>query len=58
MAGGGESLGSGSGKTKRGQIKEEVQERIGFRIDMTPMVDITFLLLTFLCSLLQWQHHK
>lgn len=47
MSGGGESLGSGSGKTKRGKSKRKSKKRIGFRIDMTPMVDITFLLLTF-----------
>ncbi|MCE5305969.1 biopolymer transporter ExbD [bacterium] len=47
MSGGGESLGSGSGKAKRGKSKRKSKKRIGFRIDMTPMVDITFLLLTF-----------
>ncbi len=47
MAGGGESLGSGGGKTKRGSSKRKAKKRIGFRIDMTPLVDITFLLLTF-----------
>lgn len=47
MAGGGESLGSGGSKTKRGSSKRKGKKRIGFRIDMTPLVDITFLLLTF-----------
>lgn len=47
MAGGGESLGSGGSKTKRGSSKRKAKKRIGFRIDMTPLVDITFLLLTF-----------
>lgn len=47
MAGGGEALGSGGHKTKRGSSKRKAKKRIGFRIDMTPLVDITFLLLTF-----------
>lgn len=47
MAGGGEALGSGGGKPKRGKSKRKAKKRIGFRIDMTPLVDITFLLLTF-----------
>jgi len=47
MAGGGEALGSGAQKTKRGKSKRKAKKRIGFRIDMTPLVDITFLLLTF-----------
>jgi biopolymer transport protein ExbD len=46
MSGGGESLGGG-GKTKRGSSKRKTKKRVGFRIDMTPLVDITFLLLTF-----------
>ena len=46
MSGGAEALGSG-GRTKRGKSKRKSKKRIGFRIDMTPMVDITFLLLTF-----------
>lgn len=49
MAGGGE-LGGG-GRQKRGKhSKRKTKKRVGFRIDMTPLVDITFLLLTFLCS--------
>lgn len=48
MSGGGETLGSGgSQKGKRGKSKRKPKKRVGFRIDMTPMVDITFLLLTF-----------
>lgn len=46
MAGGGE-LGGG-GRPKRGKhSKRKAKKRVGFRIDMTPLVDITFLLLTF-----------
>lgn len=47
MAGGGGSLGGGS-KVKRGSnSKRKAKKRAGFHIDMTPLVDITFLLLTF-----------
>ena len=47
MAGGGEALGGG-GKPKRGKSgKRKAKKRVGFRLDMTPLVDITFLLLTF-----------
>ena len=47
MAGGGESLGGGP-KQKRGKSgKRKGKKRVGFRLDMTPLVDITFLLLTF-----------
>lgn len=46
MAGGGGSLG-GVGKAKRGKSKRKKKARMGFHIDMTPLVDITFLLLTF-----------
>lgn len=46
MAGGG-SLGGG-GKSKRGKSSNrKAKKRVGFFIDMTPLVDITFLLLTF-----------
>lgn len=46
MAGGG-SLGGG-GKVKRGKSsKRKKMKRVGFHLDMTPLVDITFLLLTF-----------
>jgi len=45
MSGGG-SLGGG-GKGKRGSGKRKSKHRKGFHIDMTPLVDITFLLLTF-----------
>jgi len=47
MAGGGEALGGG-GKQRRGKGgKRKAKKRVGFRLDMTPLVDITFLLLTF-----------
>jgi biopolymer transport protein ExbD len=46
MSGGGDALSTG-GKPKRGSSKRKVKKRVGFRIDMTPLVDITFLLLTF-----------
>lgn len=46
MAGGG-SLGGGGGKPKRGSTKRKKSKRVGFVLDMTPLVDITFLLLTF-----------
>ncbi len=46
MAGGG-SLGAGGGKPKRGSSKRKKSKRVGFTLDMTPLVDITFLLLTF-----------
>lgn len=46
MAGGG-SLGGGH-KPKRGKSsKRKAKKRVGFVLDMTPLVDITFLLLTF-----------
>lgn len=46
MAGGG-SLGPAD-KVKRGKhSKRKKKKRIGFHLDMTPLVDITFLLLTF-----------
>lgn len=46
MAGGG-SLGGG-GRAKRGKAsKRKAKKRVGFHLDMTPLVDITFLLLTF-----------
>ena len=46
MAGSG-SIGAGGGKPKRGSSKRKKSKRIGFALDMTPLVDITFLLLTF-----------
>lgn len=47
MAGGGEGLGGGP-KQRRGKAgKRKAKKRLGFRLDMTPLVDITFLLLTF-----------
>lgn len=46
MSGGG-ALGGGP-KIKRGKnSKRKPKKRLGFHVDMTPMVDITFLLLTF-----------
>ncbi|MFP4370146.1 MAG: ExbD/TolR family protein [Candidatus Kapaibacterium sp.] len=45
MAGGGQ-LGGGE-KPKRGKSTRKKKKRVGFHIDMTPLVDITFLLLTF-----------
>ncbi|MBM2816785.1 MAG: Biopolymer transport protein ExbD/TolR [Ignavibacteria bacterium] len=46
MAGGGGGL--TLERSKRGkQSKRKKKHRIGFRLDMTPLVDITFLLLTF-----------
>ncbi|MCX6146559.1 MAG: biopolymer transporter ExbD [Candidatus Kapabacteria bacterium] len=46
MSGGGAL--SGGGKTKRGKVgKRKKIKRVGFHLDMTPLVDITFLLLTF-----------
>lgn len=46
MAGGG-ALGGGA-KPKRGKhSKRKKKKRVGFVLDMTPLVDITFLLLTF-----------
>lgn len=46
MAGGGGSL--GVERQKRGKAsKRKKKKRVGFHLDMTPLVDITFLLLTF-----------
>lgn len=47
MAGGG-SLG-GKERVKRGSLatKKKKKKRVGFHMDMTPLVDIAFLLLTF-----------
>ncbi len=48
MAGGG-SLGGDRGHQKRGSLatKRKKKKRVGFVLDMTPLVDIAFLLLTF-----------
>ncbi len=46
MAGGGE-LGGGQKQRRGKQGKRKAKKRLGFRLDMTPLVDITFLLLTF-----------
>jgi biopolymer transport protein ExbD len=47
MAGGGGAL-EVPERVKRGKIvRRKKKKRIGFRIDLTPLVDITFLLLTF-----------
>ncbi len=46
MAGGGGAL--GAERSKRGKAsKRKKMKRVGFHLDMTPLVDITFLLLTF-----------
>lgn len=46
MAGGGGAL--GHERVKRGKhSKRKKKKRVGFVLDMTPLVDITFLLLTF-----------
>ena len=46
MAGGGGGL--THERAKRGKhSKRKKKKRIGFHLDMTPLVDITFLLLTF-----------
>jgi len=46
MAGGG-SLGGGGSKKRGKSSKRKPKKRVGFVLDMTPLVDITFLLLTF-----------
>lgn len=46
MAGGGQ-LGGDSGRQQRGKPNRKKKKRLGFHLDMTPLVDITFLLLTF-----------
>lgn len=46
MAGGGE-LGGGKSERRGKKGKRKAKKRLGFRLDMTPLVDITFLLLTF-----------
>lgn len=48
MAGGGQ-LGGDRGQQKRGSFapKRKSKKRVGFVLDMTPLVDIAFLLLTF-----------
>jgi biopolymer transport protein ExbD len=38
-------LGGGGGRKKKGGVKKP--KRIGFALDMTPLVDVAFLLLTF-----------
>jgi len=45
MAGGGDFAPTG-GRAKKGK-KRKASKRLGIRMDMTPMVDIAFLLLTF-----------
>ena len=47
MAGGGEGLGAPQRDRRGSQSKRKKKKRIGFKLDMTPLVDITFLLLTF-----------
>lgn len=46
MAGGG-SLGGGARQKRGKSSKRKTKKRVGFVLDMTPLVDITFLLLTF-----------
>ena len=47
MAGGGEGLGAPQRVRRGHHSKRKKKKRIGFKLDMTPLVDITFLLLTF-----------
>jgi biopolymer transport protein ExbD len=47
MAGGGEIGGQEGGKKHAKGKKKKKARRVGIRIDMTPLVDIAFLLLTF-----------
>ena len=47
MAGGGGDLGGGKSARRGKKGKRKAKKRLGFRLDMTPLVDITFLLLTF-----------
>ena len=47
MAGGGGALGRPQGAKRGKHSKRKKKKRIGFHLDMTPLVDITFLLLTF-----------
>ncbi|MBU3678450.1 MAG: biopolymer transporter ExbD [Candidatus Kapabacteria bacterium] len=47
MAGGGGDLGGGKSQRRGKKGKRKAKKRLGFRLDMTPLVDITFLLLTF-----------
>jgi biopolymer transport protein ExbD len=46
MAGGGE-IGGGESRAKGKHHKKKKAKRVGIRIDMTPLVDVAFLLLTF-----------
>ncbi len=49
MAGGGQLGGDGGKQQKRGSLAtvRKKKKRVGFVLDMTPLVDIAFLLLTF-----------
>jgi len=47
MAGGGGGLGAPERQKRGHHKKRKKSKRIGFSLDMTPLVDITFLLLTF-----------
>lgn len=46
MSGGGE-IGGGESRAKGKHHKKKKAKRVGIRIDMTPLVDVAFLLLTF-----------
>lgn len=46
MSGGGE-IGGGESRAKDKHHKKKKAKRVGIRIDMTPLVDVAFLLLTF-----------
>lgn len=43
----GVDVGGGGGHKKRGKGKRKPKKRMNIRIDMTPLVDVAFLLLTF-----------
>lgn len=43
----GADVGGGGGHAKKGKGKRKPKKRVGIAMDMTPMVDVAFLLLTF-----------
>lgn len=47
MSGGGEGLSAPTRVRRGAQSNRKKKKRLGFKLDMTPLVDITFLLLTF-----------